>query len=114
MLDFNAESSLHFRGNGSCSLTPVIRVMPVATSGSISGQLLPLDASAKVWTVTGSDTAATFPDESGYFKLVALPEGMYDINFTAGNTIYADTTATGVDVTASSNTNMGTITLKEK
>jgi len=113
-LDFNAESSVHFQGNGSCSLTPVIRIVPGETSGSISGKVLPLEASAKIWTLAGSDTASTFPDESGYFKLMALPEGKYDVNFTVGDTTYADTTVTGVDVMAGSNTSMGTITLKEK
>lgn len=114
MLDFNAESSVHFQGNGNCSLKPVIRVIPVATSGTISGQVLPLEASATVWTISGSDTASTFPDESGYFKLVALPEGMYDVNFTAGDTTYADITITGVQVTAGSDKNLGTITLPKK
>ena len=114
ILDFDAENSVNFQGNGSCMLKPVIRVMPVETSGSISGQVLPLEASATVWTIAGSDTASTFPDESGNFKLVALPEGMYDVNFSAGDTTYADITVNGVQVTAGSDKNIGTITLPKK
>jgi len=111
ILDFDADRSILFEGNGIFTLNPVIRVMPLATSGSISGQILPIEASVIVWTVAGSDTTSTFPNESGNFKLMALPEGTFDVNITSGTQAYADTTISGVQVTAGSDTDIGVITL---
>jgi hypothetical protein len=40
-LDFNVDKSVHITGNGEYMLQPVIRVMPMIISGTISGQVLP-------------------------------------------------------------------------
>ena len=56
--------------------------MPVVISGSISGQVLPVETDPTIWTVSGTDTISTFTDLNGFFKLMALPEGNYDVNIT--------------------------------
>ena len=70
ILDFNVDKSIIITGNGKYKLKPTIRVMPMVISGSISGQVLPLDAQPTVWTVYGTDTITTYTDLQGFFKLI--------------------------------------------
>ena len=111
LLDFNAEQSIHITGNGVYMMNPVIRVIPMVISGSISGQILPLDADANVWTLAGTDTVSTFPNIGGFFTLMALSVGTYDVHIEPNNVAYNDTVVTNVDVTAGNNTDIGIITL---
>ena len=111
MLDFNADQSIHLTGNGQYMMSPVIRVMPMITSGTISGQVLPLDADANVWTFVGPDTVSTYPNSGGYFSLMALPEGTYDVHIMPNNIVYRDTLLSNINVTAGNNTNIGTVNL---
>jgi hypothetical protein len=112
MLDFNADRSIHITGNGVYMMNPVIRVMPVVTSGTISGQVLPLDADANVWTLAGTDTVSTSPNSGGYFSLMMLPAGTYDVHIEPNNIAYVDSIVTNVSVTAGNNTDIGIITLR--
>jgi len=110
-LDFNVDKSVHITGNGQYMLKPTIRVQAALISGTISGQVLPTDASAVVWTVAGTDTISTFPDPEGYFMLMALPQGIYDVNIDPSNPAYQSQVVNNVEVLANQNTNIGTITL---
>ncbi len=112
ILDFNVDKSIHVTGNGKYMMKPVIRVMPMVISGTISGQVFPLDARATVITVTGTDTVSTYPDEEGFFKLMALAAGNYDVEIHPGNTFYRDTVVSNVNVSAGQNTNINTIELQ--
>ena len=111
MLDFNVDKSIIVTGNGAYKLKPVIRVIPVVVSGSISGRVLPLDALATVFTTLGSDTVTTYPDIDGYFKLMALPQGNYNVEIEAANVLYRDTVITNINVIAIQNTELGEIIL---
>ena len=114
-LDFNVDKSIIITGNGQYKLKPTIRVVPVVISGAISGQVLPLDADPTIWTLVGADTASTFTDLTGLFKLMALPEGNYDVHITPADTlIYRDTTITDVNVLANQITDIGIVTLEER
>ncbi len=112
VLDFNVDKSIHITGNGKYMMNPVIRVMPMVISGSISGQVLPLDAQANVFTTIGTDTVSTYPDADGFFKLMVLPQGIYKVEFQPENSAYKDTAITGVNVLPDHNTNLGQVTLK--
>jgi Domain of unknown function (DUF4382) len=115
LLDFNVDKSIIITGNGKYKLKPTIRVIPIVISGSISGQVLPLDAQPTIWTVYGTDTITTYTDLQGFFKLMALPEGLYDVNIIPADTlIYRDTVITGVQVIANQETDIGTVTLQAK
>jgi hypothetical protein len=110
-LDFDADRSVSLQGL-TYRLKPVIRVVAEATSGTISGLVLPAAAQATIWTVAGSDTVTAEADESsGAFKLMALPEGSYDVrvDHTAG--AFRDTVITGVAVVRGQNTSLGVISL---
>ncbi len=114
-LDFNVDKSIIITGNGQYKLKPTIRVVPVVISGAISGQVLPLDADPTIWTLVGADTASTFTDIAGLFKLMALPEGNYNVHITPADTlIYRDTTITDVNVLANQITDIGIVTLEER
>ena len=115
LLDFNVEKSIIITGNGEYKLQPTIRVMPVVVSGSIAGQVLPLDAQPTIWTVYGTDTITTYTDLQGFFKLMALYQGTYDVNITPLDTmLYRDTVITAIQVMADQETDIGTITLQPK
>ena len=115
LLDFNVDKSIVITGNGRYKLKPTIRVMPVVISGSISGKVLPLDAQPTIWTIYGTDTVTTYTDIQGFFKLMALNQGVYDVNIIPADTmIYRDTVITNAQVVANQNTDIGTITLQPK
>ena len=115
LLDFNVEKSIVITGNGQYKLKPTIKVTPVVISGSISGQVLPLDAQPTIWTVYGIDTITTYTDLQGHFKLMGLLQGLYDVNIIPLDTmVYRDTVITGVQVIANQETDIGTVTLKPK
>jgi hypothetical protein len=115
LLDFNVDKSIVITGNGQYKLKPTIRVMPVVISGTISGKVLPLDTQPTVWTVYGADTISTYTDLQGFFKLMALPAGLYNVNIVPMDTlVYRDTTITGVQVFANQDTDIGTITLQNR
>jgi hypothetical protein len=111
LLDFNVDKSIYITGSGEHILNPVIRVMPLIISGSISGQVLPTDALATVFTTTGADTVTTYPDDDGFFKLMALPEGNYDVEIFPSNPAYKDTVIQNINVTAGQDTNIGLVEL---
>ncbi len=113
-LDFDAERSVRYQGNR-YRMSPVIRLNAVVTSGSISGVVDPASAHARVFTVVGQDTVSTRADTlSGFFRLMALPEGTYDVEFTSLAGTHNDTTVTGVGVVKQLDTDLGTIPLSAK
>lgn len=115
ILDFNVDKSIIITGNGKYKLKPTIRVMPIVISGSIAGQVLPLDVQPTVWTVYGTDTITTYADLQGFFKLIALPQGIYDVNILPADTmIYRDTMIVGVQILANQETDIGSIILQPK
>jgi hypothetical protein len=115
ILDFNVDKSIVVTGNGRYKLKPTIRVMPMVISGSIAGQVLPLDAHPSIWTVHGTDTITTYTDIQGFFKLIALPSGMYDVNIVLFDTlVYRDTVIANIQVVANQQTDIGLVTLQPK
>ena len=115
VLDFNVDKSIIITGNGQYKLKPTIRVMPMVVSGSIAGQVLPLDAQPTIWTVYGTDTITTYTDLQGFFKLMALYPGTYDVSINPADTMmYRDTTITAIQVIANQETDIGLVTLQPK
>jgi hypothetical protein len=109
-LDFDADRSVILTGAGNYQLQPVIRVQATTASGSISGIALPLDAQLSVYTTVGSDTVASYPDAgTGYFKLMALPEGSYTVSFKPANAAYEEMAISGVEVLPGQDTGLGVV-----
>lgn len=113
LLDFDAERSIHQKGNGDYQMQPVIRAVAVATSGSISGIVDP--DSIRAYAVAGPDTVAqTHSDTMGYFKLVGLPAGLYSVQIVPDDITYADTSISDVTVVAGETNDLGLIQLRKK
>jgi len=109
-LDFDAAHSIHQTGNGRWMMNPVIRLMVLASSGAIAGQLDPA-TDAVVYATMGADTVtSTSPASDGRFQLSALPPGTYAVGIDVASG-YRDTTITGVNVAVGQTTQLGTITL---
>lgn len=114
MLDFDADRSVRYQGNR-YRMSPVIRVHAVVTSGSISGTIDPPAAKAYAFTVVGSDTVSTVADTlTGFFRLMALPEGTYTLEITSLAGTHNDTTITGIGVVKQVDTELGVIPLSLK
>ncbi len=113
-LDFDAERSIHMQGNGVYKMSPVIRIVVDATSGSIFGNIDPVDARARIMTFVEGDTVSTFADTlTGDFRLMALPAGAYDVEIAATAGAYRDTSFGGVETVAGGETDLGMISLEE-
>ena len=118
-LDFDANLSVQQSGNPLdpvYHLKPVIRTTTTATTGFISGMVLPASAHAVVWAYSsGGDTLSTVCDAlSGAFKLMYVPAETYTIHVHSQETVYADSTMVGVGVTALATANIGSITLRNQ
>lgn len=115
ILDFDAERSIVLTGSGKYLLKPVIRVVPVVISGSVSGIINPAFAAGNVYAINGTDTAATIADPlTGSFKVMALLQQTYRVEIHATDIVYADTTFSDVTVIAQKNNDLGTINLRHK
>ncbi|MFD2288024.1 DUF4382 domain-containing protein [Pedobacter petrophilus] len=113
LLDFDAAKSIVSAGNGKYLLKPVVRGLTAATSGVISGTVLPLASHPEVLVIAGTDTIGTVADPlSGKFTVGGLAAGSYRVKFTplAG---YRDSTISAVNVSLGQNTAMGVITLRQ-
>ena len=113
LLDFDAAKSIVSAGNGKYLLKPVVRGITAATSGLISGTVMPLLSHPEVLVIAGADTVGTIADPlSGKFTVGGLAVGSYSVKF-APVIGYKDSTITNVNVALGQNTNLGTITLKQ-
>jgi len=113
LLDFDAAKSIVSTGNGKYLLKPVVRGLTAATSGLISGTVLPLASHPEVLVIAGTDTVGTVADPlSGKFTVGGLAAGNYRVKFTPV-TGYRDSTITNVGVNLGQNTSLGTIILKQ-
>ena len=113
LLDFDAQRSIVSTDNGYL-LKPVIRVVPLVTSGTISGTVHPLEAIPYILATSGADTIQTvFADPTdGSFSLIGLSEGYYDVHIEPSTDEYADTTLMQVKVAGGEDTDLGIITLR--
>lgn len=113
LLDFDAAKSIVATGNGKYLLKPVVRGVTAATSGLISGTVLPLLSHPEVLVIAGTDTVGTMADvATGKFTVGGLAAGNYSVKFVPV-TGYKDSTITNVNVSLGQNTSLGTVTLKQ-
>lgn len=113
LLDFDAAKSIVSTGNGKYLLKPVVRGITSATSGLISGTVMPLASHPEVLVIAGTDTVGTVADPlTGKFTVGGLAAGNYAVKF-APVTGYKDSTVTNVQVALGQNTSLGTVMLKQ-
>lgn len=113
LLDFDAAKSIVQTGNGKYMLKPVVRGVTAATSGLISGSVLPLESYPEILAIRGVDTIGTVADPlTGTFTIGGLEEGTYSLKIIPVDTLnVSDSTITNVSVSLGQNTNVGVIDL---
>ena len=80
LLDFDAGRSIVTTGNGGYILKPVIRVVTMATGGSITGAVSPAAAwPALATAMNATDTLSSFTDSTGHFLIHGVPAGTYTV-----------------------------------
>ena len=113
LLDFDAAKSIVSTGNGKYLLKPVVRGVTAATTGLVSGTVLPLASHPEVLVIAGTDTVGTIADPlTGRFTVGGLSAGTYSVKFAplAG---FRDSTINSVKVSFGQNTTLGTINLRQ-
>jgi hypothetical protein len=111
-LDFDAAQSVVLTGNGKYILKPVIRAIPQAVSGALTGMVSPAASLPKVYAVMGTDTVGTVADSTGKFYFPGLNAGTYNVKFVPVSP-YAVKTVTNVMVTNGAVQDMGTVTITQ-
>jgi hypothetical protein len=109
-LDFDAAKSIVQTGNGKYILKPVIRAIPNAVSGAITGTINPASASPKIYAIAGTDTLGTVSDANGKFWFPGVPAGTYKVEVHPVSP-YQMTTITNVTVANGSVKDLGTINM---
>lgn len=114
LLDFNVDESIVIAGNsGNINLKPVIRASVEATTGSITGSILPLGVQTEITASNGIDIISAYAGVDGNFILVGLTPGIYSISvdpdpISGLSPFLID----NVEVTLENNTDLGVITLE--
>lgn len=114
LLDFNVDESIVIAGeSGNINLKPVIRASAEATTGTISGSVLPLGIQTQISATNDVDVITTYVDLDGNFVLVGLTPGNYTISITPDPlSNLTPTILTDVEVTAENDTAIGVITME--
>ena len=111
-LDFDAAQSIVLTGNGKYILKPVIRAIPAAVSGALTGMVSPIASYPKVYAIMGTDTVGTLADATGKFYFPGLAAGTYNVNFVPVSP-YVSKTVSNVTVSTGIVQNMGTVTITQ-
>lgn len=111
-LDFDAAKSVVKTGSGMYILKPVIRAIPQAVSGALTGVITPSASNAKVYAITGLDTVGAVADTTGKFWFPGLNEGSYKVNIVPVSP-YVAKSIENVMVAKGSVKDLGTITITQ-
>lgn len=92
----------------------MLKILAAATSGLISGTVLPLSSHPEVLVIAGTDTIGTVANPlTGEFTVGGLHEGTYSVLFVPVNG-YKETEIIDVEVISGQNTDLGVITLENE
>jgi hypothetical protein len=111
-LDFDAAKSIVKTGSGKYILKPVIRAIPQAVSGALTGVITPAASNAKIYAITGLDTIGAVADTAGRFFFPGLSEGSYKVDFVPASP-YVSKSIENVVITEASVKDLGTITITQ-
>ncbi|MBD3749756.1 MAG: DUF4382 domain-containing protein [Sphingobacteriales bacterium] len=110
LLDFDAAKSIVKTGNGGYILKPVIRGIPSAVSGAITGMVTPIASYPKIYAINGTDTIGTIIDSLGHFYFNGAPASTYHVDFQVDSP-YVSKSIPNVMVTNGSVTDLGTVNI---
>ncbi|MGK7392804.1 MAG: DUF4382 domain-containing protein [Candidatus Cyclobacteriaceae bacterium M2_1C_046] len=110
LLDFNAAQSVVKAGaSGMYILKPVIRTIVEAENGAIEGVVLPTEITPAVMAIQNGDTLTTYANEDGYYKIIAVPGGTWDVVFQEDG--YQTETVEDIEVIIGQITRLDTVNL---
>lgn len=107
-LDFDAAKSIVQTGSGKYILKPVIRAIPNAVSGAITGMVDPAASNPLIYAIAGTDTLGTVSDASGKFWFPGVAAGTYKVEVHPVSP-YQMATIENVTVVNGSTKDLGTI-----
>lgn len=110
-LDFDAAKSVVQTGSGKYILKPVIRAIPQAVSGALTGLVSPAASNPKVYAIIGVDTIGAVADTTGKFFFPGLAAGTYKVNVQPVSP-YVPKSIENVVVVTGSVKDMGTIAIQ--
>jgi hypothetical protein len=112
LLDFDAAKSIGQTGNSKYILKPVIRAIPSAASGAITGMITPAASNPKIYAIAGTDTLGTVSDATGKFWFPGVAAGTYKVEIQPVSP-YINKTIENVAVITGSVKYLGTITITQ-
>lgn len=110
-LDFDAARSIVQTGSGKYILKPVIRAIPQAVSGALTGTVSPAASSPEVFAIIGVDTIGAKTDLNGKFFFPGLEAGTYKVNIVPVSP-YVNKSVENVQVSTGSVKDMGVIAIQ--
>lgn len=122
LLDFDASRSVVQAGSSEqvpYLLKPVVKAKEKAITGNIEGTVDPATSEPVVYAIDNSGTeadtlASTVANtESGYFKLIGLEEGSYEVSIDPRNDNYVIENVQDVSVTVEQTNSLGTIQVSQ-
>ncbi|MDZ7772993.1 MAG: DUF4382 domain-containing protein [Balneolaceae bacterium] len=116
VVDFDAGQSVVKAGNsGMYLLKPVLKAFVEnggdSDTGSLAGQVEPVEAHPNIFAIMEDDTSSTQPDSTGSFLFRGLDAGTYRLSIEPTGDAWADTTITDIEVEEGEETDLGTVTL---
>lgn len=116
-IDFDASKSIVHTGNNNFILKPVIRVFNQATSGAITGIVLPANSKSSIYAISAlkdTVTSTQIDTVTGAFLLGGIPAGTYAVNVHVNAGLSKDSTKQNVIVNNGALTTLGTIQLQNQ
>lgn len=111
-LDFDAAKSVVKTGNDKYILKPVIRVIPQAVSGALTGIVTPAASAPKVYAILGTDTIGAVADTTGKFFFSGMKAGIYKVNIQPVSP-YVSKSIENAEVVNGSVKNLGSIVINQ-
>lgn len=108
-IDFDLSRSI-IQNNGGYYLIPKLKPYCDKNFAEVVGKVLPAEANPLVKVYNTTDTATTYPNKDGYFKIRGLSAGTYTVLYVASNG-YKDAKVENVAVTTTAETKLADVTL---
>ena len=110
MIDFDVSKSLVATGNGKFNLKPVVSAFLDSDIGTVQGYVIPVDyrGTARLYNES-VEIIALIDDVSGFFMMVAVPEGIYNLELTGDDPSYQYLYPDEIEVVPQGEVNLGFI-----